>query len=135
MIIYANYEEHLVLLPLKITKEKFLEKAKVKPKSYFYRRLGSIYIALTTSITDLEEEYTNYYNEYDNFNDFLYHKYPYLSEKKLDYICTRTKSKRYKLFRGYMNRMMDYNLVNLLEYPEEFSEKVNELLKAESYED
>ena len=134
MIIANNDKKHLLLLPINITKEKFLFYAKVREGSYFYKRLESIYIALTSSTTNLEEEYKLYYSEYDTFEDFLYHKYPYLEQTTLDTIIESIQSKKYILIRGYMYELSDYNMQTLMEWSEEFTTKINKLLKAELYE-
>ena len=138
MIINIDDKKHLVLIPVNITKEKFLSNAKVVKGSYFYTRLESIYIALTSSTTNVEEEYKNYYSEYDNFKEFLHNKYPYLDENKVDSIVEEVKSKKYILLRGYMYELADFNLQTLMTWEDESSEKfkkiINKLLKAELYE-
>ncbi len=135
MIIYTKEKKHLVLLPVNISKIKFLQKAKVRKDSYFYKRLESIYIAITASTTDVKEEYKTYYSEYESFYDFLYHKYPDLDEQTIKMILRSIKTNRYILLRGYMYELSDYNLHTLMEYSEEFPKIINNLLKAELYED
>jgi len=138
MIINIDVKKHLVLIPKNITKEKFLSNAKVVNGSYFYTRLESIYIALTSSTINVEKEYKNYYSEYDSFKDFLYHKYPYLDENMVDLLVEEVESKKYILLRGYMYELADYNLQTLMvwndEFSDDFKEKINKLLKAELYE-
>ncbi len=134
MIIMNDREEHIVLLPCNITEDKFLEKAEVIKNSYFYRQLKSIYNVLTKSTVDLEDEYKKYYSEYENFYEFLYHKYPHLEEKLIKIIVNNLESGKYKIFRGHMHRLINYRLMQLMEYPEEFEEMINKLLKAELYE-
>ena len=138
MIIRMNDDKHLVLIPRNITKDKFLIKAKVIKGSYFYKRLESIYIALTSSTTNLENEYKTYYTEYDNFYDFLYHKYADLTDDEINMIVEKVNSKKYILLRGYMYELADYNLQTLFtwgdEFSDDFKEKINKLLKAELYE-
>lgn len=134
MIIFINDKKHLVLLPKNITKDKFLSLAKVRIGSYFYKRLEYIYIALTSSTTNLEDEYTQYYREYDTFADFLYHKYPYLNDDRRTNILDRIDTKKYTLLRGYFFELSDYNLHTIIEQSEEFLEKINKLLKADLYE-
>lgn len=134
MIINSDDKEHLVLIPSKITKEKFLLNTKVKKGSYFYKRLESIYNALTLSTTNVEKEYQTYYSEYDDFYQFLYHKYPYLDIETIKMIVDKTQSKRYILLRGYMYELVDYNLQTLMEYNDDFIKIINKLLKAELYE-
>jgi hypothetical protein len=138
MIINIDDKKHLVLMPINISKEKFLLHAKVIKGSYFYKRLESIYIALTSSTTNVKDEYKTYYSEYDNFNEFLYHKYPYLTDDTRALIIEKVKTKKYILLRGYMYELADYNLQTLMVWNDEFSndfkEKINKLLKAELYE-
>ncbi len=134
MIINSDDKEHLVLIPANITKEKFLLNAKVIKGSYFYKRLESIYNALTLSTTNVEKKYKTYYSEYDDFYQFLYHKYPYLDTKTIEMIVDKTKSKRYVLLRGYMYELVDYNLQTLMEWNEDFIKIINKLLKAKLYE-
>ncbi len=137
MIISIDREnhDHLVLLPVNITKDKFLQNANVRKNSYFYKLLENIYIALTASTINVEEEYRNYYSEYDNFYVFLYHKHSYLHDETVKSILNKIKTKKYKLFRGYMNKLSDYSLSSLMDYSDEFSNKIDNLLKAELYED
>ena len=138
MIIRMDSDRHLVLIPKKITKDKFLSKAKVIKGSYFCKRLESIYIALTSSTTNVEEEYKTYYTEYDIFYDFLYHKYVDLTDDEINMIVEKVNSKKYILLRGYMYELTDYNLQTIFDWGDEFSdnfkEKINKLLKAELYE-
>jgi len=134
MIIFIGDKKHLLLLPKNISKEKFLSLAKVKNGSYFYKRLESIYIALTSSTKNLEDEYTKYYSEYDTFADFLYHKYPYLDDDVRTTILDRINTKHYTFLRGYFFELSDYNLQTIMEHSEEFLEKINKLLKADLYE-
>ena len=135
MIIFIGDKKHLVLLPKNISKEKFLSHAKVTSGSYFYKRLESIYIALTSSTTNLEDEYIQYYSEYDTFTDFLYHKYPYLDDDERSTILNMIDTKKYTLLRGYFFELSDYNLHTIMEYSEEFLVKINKLLKVDLYED
>ena len=134
MIINSNDKSHLVLLPKKISKDKFLLQAKVRKGSYFYKKLESVYVSLTSSTTNLEEEYRLYYNEYGTFEEFLYHKYPHLDEMTLDLINNSLSTKQYNFVRGYMYELSDYQLHMFMEYSDEFTEKINNLLKAELYE-
>lgn len=134
MIIFNDDKKHIVLLPKKISKEKFLDLAKVNKGSYFYKRLESIYIALVSSTVNLEDEYFQYYSEYNTFDDFLYHKYPYLDDGTRNIIIKEINTKQYILLRGYFFELSDYNLHTIMEYSEEFLEKINKLLKAELYE-
>ncbi len=134
MIIYIDDKKHLVLLPKNISKEKFLSLAKVTKGSYFYKRLESIYVALTSSTINLEDEYMQYYSEYDTFIDFLYHKYPYLNDDERTSILDRIDTKKYTLLKGYFFELSDYNLQTIMEHSEEFLEKINKLLKANLYE-
>lgn len=134
MIIFIGDKKHLVLLPKNISKERFLSLAKVTKGSYFYKRLESIYIALTSSTTNLEDEYIQYYSEYDTFADFLYHKYPYLDDNVRNTILDKIDTKKYTLLRGYFFELSDYNLHTIMEQSEEFLEKINKLLKADLYE-
>lgn len=134
MIIFIGDKKHLVLLPKNISKEKFLFLAKVKKGSYFYKKLESIYLALTSSTINLEDEYSQYYSEYDTFKDFLYHKYPYLNDNKRNTILDKIDTKKYTLLRGYFFELSDYNLHTIMEYSEEFLEKINKLLKVDLYE-
>jgi len=134
MIIFIGEKKHLVLLPKNISKEKFLSLARVKQGSYFYKRLESIYIALTSSTINLEDEYIKYYTEYDTFVDFLYHKYPYLSDELRKTILGKIDTHKYILLRGYFFELSDYNLHTIMEYSEEFLEKINKLLKVDLYE-
>jgi hypothetical protein len=135
MIIFIDDKKHLVLLPKNISKEKFLSLAKVTKGSYFYKRLESIYIALTSSTINLEDEYMQYYSEYDTFTDFLYHKYPYLDDDVRTIILDRINTKHYTFLRGYFFELSDYNLQTIMEHSEEFLEKINNLLKVDLYED
>lgn len=135
MIIFIDDKKHLVLLPKNISKEKFLSHAKVTKGSYFYKRLESIYIALTSSTINLEDEYMRYYSEYDTFADFLYHKYPYLNDDVRDTILEKIKTQKHTFFRGYFFELSDYNLHTIMEHSEEFLEKINNLLKVDLYED
>jgi len=134
MIINSDDKEHLVFIPANITKERFLLNAKVIKGSYFYKRLESIYNALTLSTTNVEKEYKTYYSEYDDFYQFLYHKYPYLDIETIEMIIDKTKSERYILLRGYMYELVDYNLQTLMEWNDDFIKIINKLLKAELYE-
>lgn len=134
MIINSIDKGHLVLLPKKISKDKFLLHAKVRKGSYFYKRLESIYVSLTSSTINLEEEYRLYYNEYGSFGEFLYHKYPYLDDVTLDLINRSLQTNKYNFVRGYMYKLSDYNLHMLMDYSDEFTKKINNLLKAELYE-
>ncbi len=138
MIISVDDKKHLVLIPKNITKEKFLLEAKVVQGSYFYKRLESIYIALTSSTTNVEDEYKTYYSEYNSFHAFFYYKYPYLADDTVALIIEKIESGKYILLRGYMYELADYNLQTLLEWNDDFSndfkEKINKLLKAELYE-
>jgi len=134
MIVFIDDEKHLVLLPKNITKDKFLFFAKVKIGSYFYKRLESIYIALTSSSINLEEEYIKYYGEYDTFKDFIYHKYPYLEDEIREDIIKKINTKKYSLVRGYFYELSDYNLQTIMGYSKEFLEKINKLLKVDLYE-
>jgi len=138
MIINIDDKKHLVLIPINISKEKFLLCAKVIKGSYFYRKLESIYIALTSSTTNVEDEYKTYYSEYDSFDEFLYHKYPYLTNDTVSLIIEKVKSRKYILLRGYMYELADYNLQTLMDWNDDFSddfkEKINKLLKAKLYE-
>jgi len=138
MIISVDDKKHLVLIPKNITKEKFLSEAKVVEGSYFYKRLESIYIALTSSTTNIENEYKTYYSEYDSFYKFFYHKYPYLTDETITFILEKIESNKYVLLRGYMYELADYNLQTLMvwndEFSDDFKEKINKLLKAELYE-
>lgn len=138
MIFDINDKKHLVLIPETITKEKFLLEAKVVKGSYFYKRLESIYIALTSSTANVEDEYKTYYSEYDSFYEFLYYKYPYLTDDEISLIIEKIESKKYILLRGYMYELADYNLQTLMvwndEFSDDFKEKINKLLKAELYE-
>lgn len=134
MIIFISEKKHLVLLPKNISKERFLSLARVKQGSYFYKRLESIYIALTSSTINLEDEYTNYYSEYNTFADFLYHKYPRLSDDIRNEILEKIDTKKYILLRGWFFELSDNNLHTLMEYSEEFLEKINKLLKVNLYE-
>ncbi len=134
MIIFNGDKKHLILLPKKISKEMFLYLAKVKKGSYFYKRLESIYIALISSTVNLEDEYIQYYSEYETFEDFLYHKYPYLDDDVRNMIIKEIDTKKYILLRGHFFELSDYNLHTIMEYSEEFLEKINKLLKAELYE-
>lgn len=134
MIIFIGDKKHLVLLPKNISKERFLSLAKVTKGSYFYKRLESIYIALTSSTTNLEDEYIQYYSEYDTFADFLYHKYPYLDDNVRNTILDKIDTKKYTLLRGYFFELSDYNLHTIMERSEKFLEKINKLLKADLYE-
>lgn len=134
MIIFIGDKKHLVLLPKNISKERFLSLAKVTKGSYFYKRLESIYIALTSSTTNLEDEYIQYYSEYDTFADFLYHKYSYLDDNVRNTILDKIDTKKYTLLRGYFFELSDYNLHTIMEQSEEFLEKINKLLKADLYE-
>ncbi len=135
MIVFIGDKKHLVLLPKNISKEKFLSLAKVTKGSYFYKRLESIYISLTSSTINLEDEYMQYYSEYDTFADFLYHKYPYLDDDVRNTILDKIDTKKYILLRGYFFELSDYNLHTIMEYSEEFLEKINKLLKVDLYED
>lgn len=135
MIIFIDDKKHLLLLPKNISKEKFLSLSKVKNGSYFYKRLESIYIALTSSTINLEDEYIQYYSEYDTLADFLYHKYPYLDDDVRTTILDIIDTKKYTLLRGYFFELSDYNLHTIMEYSEEFLEKINKLLKVDLYED
>jgi hypothetical protein len=135
MIIYNGDELHLILLPCNITKDKFLQQAKVRKGSYFYNRLESIYTALTETTTNLEYEYIEYYSEYDSFAIFLNHKYPVLDDVKIELIHSYLKTKKYNLFRGYFHNLCDYNFYSLFDVSDEFVEKINNLLRAELYED
>ena len=134
MIVFISDKKHLVLLPKNISKEKFLSSAKVIRGSYFYKRLESIYIALTSSAINLEDEYTQYYNEYDTFSDFLYHKYSQLDDDIRNTILDKLDTKKYTLLRGYFFELSDYNLHTIMEHSEEFLEKINKLLKVDLYE-
>jgi len=138
MIISVDDKKHLVLIPKNITKEKFLLEAKVVKGSYFYKRLESIYIALTSSTTNVEDEYKTYYSEYNSFHEFLYSKYPYLTDDAVDLIIEKVESRKYILLRGYMYELSDYNLQTLMvwndDFSDDFKEKINKLLKAELYE-
>lgn len=134
MIIFIGEKKHLVLLPKNISKERFLSLARVKQGSYFYKRLESIYIALTSSTINLEDEYTKYYSEYNTFADFLYHKYPHLSDDIRNEILEKIDTKKYILLRGWFFELSDSNLHTLMEYSEEFLEKINKLLKVDLYE-
>jgi hypothetical protein len=135
MIVFIGDKKHLVLLPKNISKEKFLSHAKVTKGSYFYKRLESIYIALTSSTINLEDEYIQYYSEYDTLSDFLYHKYPYLDNDVRTTIFDMIDTKKYTLLRGYFFELSDYNLHTIMENSEEFLEKINKLLKVDLYED
>lgn len=135
MIIFIDDKKHLVLLPKNISKKKFLSHARVTKGSYFYKRLESIYIALTSSTTNLEDEHIQYYNEYDTFADFLYHKYPYLDDDERNTILDKIDTEKYTLLRGYFFELSDYNLHTIMEHSEEFLEKINNLLKVDLYED
>ena len=134
MIIFINDKKHLVILPTNISKEKFLSLAKVKKGSYFYKRLESIYIALTSSTVNLEDEYIQYYNEYNTFADFLYHKYPYLNNDIRKNIIEKINTKKYFLLRGYFFELSDYNLQTIMGHTDDFLEKINKLLKVDLYE-
>lgn len=135
MMITINDKNHLLLLPKNITKEKFLLYAKVRKGSYFYKKIESIYIGLTTSVVDIEKEYEKYYSEYDTFSNFLYHKYLYLNTDTLKIIQDAVESKKYIFIRGHIFQLSDFNLKTLLEVSDTFSQKINNLLKAELYED
>lgn len=135
MIVFNDDKKHLVLLPKNISKEKFLSLAKVTKGSYFYKRLESIYIALTSSTINLEDEHKQYYIEYDTFSDFLYHKYPFLDNDVRNTILKMIDTNKYVLIRGYFFELSDYNLHTIMEYSEEFLEKINKLLKVDLYED
>lgn len=135
MIIFIDDKKHLVLLPKNISKEKFLSCAKVTKGSYFYKRLESIYIALTSSTVNLENEYTHYYSEYNTFADFLYHKYPKLNDNLRNTILKKINTQKYILLRGHSFELSDYNFNTLIECSEEFFEKLNKLLKVNLYED
>jgi len=135
MMITINDKNHLLLLPKNITKEKFLLYAKVRKGSYFYKIIESIYIGLTTSVVDIEKEYEKYYSEYDTFSNFLYHKYLYLNTDTLKIIQDAVESKKYIFIRGHIFQLSDFNLKTLLEVSDTFSQKINNLLKAELYED
>jgi len=135
MMITINDKHHLLLLPKNITKEKFLSYAKVRKGSYFYKKLESIYLGLTTSIVDVEKEYKKYYNEYDTFSNFLYHKYLYLDADTLKLIINAVESKKYIFVRGRIFQLSDFNLRTLLDVSDTFPQKINNLLKAELYED
>ena len=100
MIINIDDKKHLVLIPKNITKDKFLVKAKVTKGSYFYKRLESIYIALTSSTTNVEDEYKTYYSEYDSFYKFFYHKYPYLTDETITFILEKIESKNMFYYEG-----------------------------------
>ncbi len=134
MIVFIGDKKHLVLLPKNISKEKFLSHAKVTKGSYFYKRLESIYIALTSSTVNLENEYIQYYSEYNTFSDFLYHKYSHLDDDTRNAILDKLDTKKYTLLRGYFFELSDYNLHTIMEYSEEFLEKINKLLKVDLYE-
>jgi len=134
MIISVDDKKHLVLIPKNITREKFLVEAKVVKGSYFYKRLESIYIALTSSTTNVEDEYKTYYSEYNSFHEFLYHKYSYLTDNMVTLIIEKVKSREYTLLRGYMYELADYNLQTLMEWDDDFKDKINKILKAELYE-
>lgn len=135
MLISVEHNNHFVLLPNNVSKDKFLLQAKVRKGSYFYKRLENIYIALTSITTDLEEEYKTYYDEYKNFEDYLFHKYPLFDIESLRLITSYLQTGKYKLLKGYMYELSDYNLHMLLSYSEDFTEKINNLLKADLYED
>lgn len=134
MIINLDRKEHLVLFPVNLTEEKFLLNAKVKKGTYFYRVIRNIYVALTNPSVNLFDEYSKYYSEYDSFQLFLYHKYPFLSEIKISEIISAIDSKKYILLKGYMREYMDYNVQSLFDMDETFVEKITDLLKAERYE-
>jgi hypothetical protein len=138
MIINIDDKKHLVLIPVNMSKEEFLLHAKVIKGSYFYKRLESIFIALTSSITNVEDEYKTYYSEYDSFDKYLYHKYPYLTDNIRASIIEKVKTKKYILLRGYMFELTDYNLQTIFtwgdNFSDDFKEKINKLLKAKLYE-
>ncbi|QNK85587.1 hypothetical protein HOO31_02985 [Aliarcobacter cryaerophilus] len=135
MIIFNGDKNHLVILPKNISKEKFLSHAKVREGSYFYKRLENVYIALTSSTINLEDEYMKYYSEYDTFADFIYYKYPYLDDNVRNTILDMINTKKYIFLRGYFFELSDYNLRTIMEHTEEFLEKINKLLKENLYED
>lgn len=127
-------KKHLVLISKNLTKDKFLSLAKVKIGSYFYKRLENIYIALTSSSINLEEEYIKYYSEYDTFKDFIYHKYPHIKDEIREDIIQKINTNKYLLLRGYFFELSDYNLQTIMGYSNEFLEKINKLLKVDLYE-
>ena len=136
MIIDINEKKHLVLIPKNITKEKFLLEAKVIKGSYFYKRLESIYIALTSISTNVEDEYKIYYSEYDSFYDFLYYKYSYLTDDMVALIIEKLESRKYILLSGYVQNLVNYSLQILMDDDSfvDLKKRINTLLKAELYE-
>ena len=133
MIIYIDREIHIVLLPKKATIDNFLNKAKVAKETYFCSILENIYIALTSSTVDLVEEYKQYYCEYPNLKTFIYKKYPSIDDEELLEIFEKMQTGKYHLLKGNMSAYYDYNL-NSLFSDEEFMQKIQKLLEAETYE-
>lgn len=84
MIYFLENDQHLILLPNYMTVDLFIKNAKVEKDSYMGRTLGKIYIALTAPRFDLIKDYEMFYKlEYKNFLDFLYNRYPILTDTDL----------------------------------------------------
>ncbi len=135
MIRYVNDKEHLVLMPINITKEKFLKRAKVLRGSYFFRLLDSIYVALTEPSVDLEIEHQTYYNEYVSFKEFLNKKFPSLDDEEIEIVLSKLETKKYRLLKGSMSKHNDYVQLSLFDTDENFKSIIEKLLQEELYED
>lgn len=133
MIKFITDELHLLLVPSIMSKERFLKNAKVKDDSYMFRFLEQIYIALTSCGCDLKLEYEKFYPEYDTFHDFLYRKYPKLTDEELASISEKLEN-GYILLKSFSRKAFDYNCFQLFE-DDEFEIKILRLLECDENQD
>ncbi len=125
MIYFLENEEHLILLPNYMTVDLFIDNAKVEKDSYIGRILEKIYIALTVPKFDLIKDYEMFFKlEYENFLDFLYKKYPLLTDTDLQDISLKLEDKDISIYRGFFKRLNDYNITSLLEQQDGLLKKI-----------
>lgn len=106
-------------------KELYLKKAKVKKGSFAAEYVVTIFNNVFYNAVDLKKDYNDFYtDEYNSFNDFLYHK-KLFSRKDIGNFGIHQDQTLLEL---NLNRN-NYNTKTLFEYEDNFIKVFNEMLE------
>lgn len=109
-------------------KENFLSKSKVQKNSYAWEFMSRIYDSIILDTVDLKKEYNKYYfEEYSNFELFLYNKY-LIDYEELDFF-KEYKDKKYTIYFGDLKNNDGYGLASLIQESPELITKINKIFK------
>ncbi|MFH1900987.1 MAG: hypothetical protein ABIK26_01900 [Candidatus Omnitrophota bacterium] len=108
---YEAFNRYFIIFDKRITRNRFIKRAKVKKNSFSGKLMGRIYDCLTSELVDVLEEYKKFYSlEYEAFEEFLYKKYN-LDNETLQLILDKLKeSKSLVLYHKKEYTYGDYSL-------------------------